>query len=193
MFQLCNRRGCTSEADELENTEGIHILNTGPENICNKEIVRTSDVFFRTCSGADSEMIASAGKFDSEMMASAGKFDPIVIDEAGQSTKPVTMIPLSKYLGPSTALLIIGDKRQLGPKTISQDADVRTVLGTLLMERLSARREISSCAATESLFLSGQYHMYSKSAAFVRQPFCRGILHSRRSGSESGLKFLRDK
>jgi superfamily I DNA and/or RNA helicase len=115
-----------------------------------------------------------------------------VIDEARQETEPEIVIPLSKYLGPSTALLLIGDTRQLGPTTISQDRNVRTILGTSFMEKLTARREISTSADTVSLFLSEQYRMHSKLAAFVSQTFYRGSLRSRRSRSESSLICLRE-
>jgi AAA domain len=72
MFQLRNWQGYTSQEDELEDTDGMRLLDSSPGYVCEKEIVR-SDAIFSTCSGADSEM-----------MASAGKFDLIVIDEAEQ-------------------------------------------------------------------------------------------------------------
>ena len=65
--------------------------------------------------------------------SSARHFDAVVIDEAGQATAAETLVCLAGLTGPHTAVVLVGDPRQLGPITHSRPA-LAAGLGRSLLE-----------------------------------------------------------
>jgi superfamily I DNA and/or RNA helicase len=119
--------------------------------------IREADILFTTCSTSGSNL----------MQHNPGPFDLILIDESAQATEPEALIPLSAHFGPNTVLVLVGDTHQLGPVVKSQVPSTRTILGTSILERLSASRRESIV----SLRLNVQYRMHEDIASFISRRF----------------------
>lgn len=90
-------------------------------------------------------------------------FDFVLIDEAGQSTEPSCLIPISK----AKKAVLVGDHKQLPPTIISQDAKE---LSVSLFERM-----IGKC---RYVLLDTQYRMHPLINEFPSKTFYEGKLKS---------------
>ncbi len=90
-------------------------------------------------------------------------FDFVLIDEAGQSTEPSCLIPISK----ANKAVLVGDHKQLPPTIISQDAKD---LSVSLFERM-----IGKC---RYVLLDTQYRMHPLINEFPSNTFYEGKLKS---------------
>ncbi|XP_043691441.1 probable RNA helicase SDE3 isoform X2 [Telopea speciosissima] len=64
-----------------------------------------------------------------------GHFSHIFLDEAGQSSEPETMVPISNLCRRETVVVLAGDPKQLGPIVYNRDAETYG-LGKSYLERL---------------------------------------------------------
>jgi superfamily I DNA and/or RNA helicase len=119
--------------------------------------IREADVIFTTCSTSGSNL----------MQHNPGPFDLILIHESAHPTEPEALIPLSAHFGPNTVLVLVGDTHQLGPVVKSQVPSTRTILGTSILERLSASRRESIV----SLRLNVQYRIHEDIVFFISRRF----------------------
>lgn len=91
------------------------------------------------------------------------EFDLVLIDEAGQSTEPSCLIPISK----SKKVILVGDHKQLPPTILSREAKE---LGVSLFERM-----MTNCRYT---LLDTQYRMNPIINEFPSNEFYDGKLKS---------------
>jgi len=90
----------------------------------------------------------------------------IVVDEAGQTTEPMTLIPL-QLAATDAHLILIGDHRQLPPTVVSEGA-AWDGLGTSMFERLIRSPGIDSC------MLTIQYRMHESICSWPSHEFYEG-------------------
>jgi predicted DNA helicase len=103
------------------------------------------------------------------------EFDLVLIDEAGQSTEPSCLIPISK----SKKVILVGDHKQLPPTILSNEAKE---LSVSLFERM-----MNFCRHT---LLDTQYRMHPIINNFASNEFYNGEL---KSADMTQFKELKDK
>ena len=103
------------------------------------------------------------------------EFDLVLIDEAGQSTEPSCLIPISK----GKKLILVGDHKQLPPTILSQDAQE---LSISLFERMM---DNPKCNHT---LLDTQYRMHPEINQFPSDEFYGSELKSHFTTENKGLK-----
>lgn len=100
-------------------------------------------------------------------------FDMVLIDEAGQSTEPSCLIPISK----AKKVILVGDHRQLPPTILSRDAKE---LSVSLFERMFPR--------CRYVLLDTQYRMHPNINEFPSTHFYESLLKSAPENESKRLK-----
>lgn len=127
--------------------------------------VQRADVIFATCmASCRAALLEALG----EEMAPIIK--QVIVDEAGQSTEPETLCPLTTAKG-AEHIVLVGDPKQLQPIIRNQKAQ-QLGLGVSLLERLSSLKH------ARPWLLSLQYRMHPDINAFPSKYYYNGAIES---------------
>jgi len=98
------------------------------------------------------------------------QFDIVVVDEAAQTTEPALLCALAAAR--AEQLVLVGDTRQLPPTVASENAELRSKLGTSPMERLLEH------AGVEERIFQLQYRMHASLLEYPSAYFYNGMVVS---------------
>ncbi|MBN2881395.1 IGHMBP2 family helicase [Candidatus Woesearchaeota archaeon] len=131
-----------------------------------KEIIarvdKTKRELIKSCIASASVICTTNTNSNSQYLENL-TFDLVLIDEAGQSTEPSCLIPISK----AKKVILVGDHKQLPPTILSQDAKE---LSISMFERM-----MNNCRYS---LLDTQYRMHPLINEFPSGEFYNGLLKS---------------